>query len=82
VNAYLFIFLFNRGTTGNSSKSSNPTLDQQSSLSSIEEKSLASRCSISSNDNKSPIKQRQSTDILSTNIKTITIKKPTITKPK
>jgi hypothetical protein len=75
--------LFIRETTADNSKSSNPTLDQQSSLSSIEEKSLASRCSISSsNDNKSPIKERQSTDSLSTNIKTITIKKPTITKPK
>jgi hypothetical protein len=71
-------------TIADNSKSSNPTLDQQSSLSSVEEKPLASRCSIStSNENKSPIKQRQSTDTSSTNIKTITIiKKPTITKPK
>ena len=62
----------------NSKSSNTPTLDQQSSLSSIEEKSLASRCSISStNETKSPIKQRQSTDI-----KTNIIKKPTITKPK
>jgi hypothetical protein len=67
----------------NSKLSNTPILDQQSSLSSIEEKPLASRCSITStNETKSPIKQRQSTDTLTTNIKTNTIKKPTITKPK
>lgn len=79
-----FFLLFNRETTSDSSKSSNLNLDQQSSLSSVEEKPLASRCSMSSSNdnNKSPIKQRQSTETLSTNIKTISIKKPLITKTK
>ena len=86
----LLCFLFNRETTADSSKLSNSTLDQQSSLSSIEEKPLATRCTIptSSNDNnnnnnnKFPIKKRHSTEASSTSIKSTSLKKPIATKPK
>lgn len=71
--------------TPDTSKSSNSNPDPQSSLSSVEEKSLASRCTISSsNDNntKLPIKQRHSTDASPSNTKSTLLKKPTTPKSK
>ncbi|CAF3704242.1 unnamed protein product, partial [Adineta steineri] len=76
-------------TTPDSSKVSKPSVNQQSSLSVVEEKPLASRCTLPStndndnnNNNKPLIKQRHSTDTASTNSKLIPVKKPSITKTK
>ncbi|CAF1611709.1 unnamed protein product [Adineta ricciae] len=66
-------------------KSSKSNCDQQSSLNSIEEKPLASRCTISSSsdtNSKSSIKQRPSTDGSSSPTKSNPIKKPSLTKAK
>ncbi|UJR35760.1 hypothetical protein I4U23_028508 [Adineta vaga] len=75
-------------TKPDNSKSSKTNVDSQSSLNSIEEKSLASRCTISSsssnnnNTNKSPIKQRLSTDGSLSTTKSTSLKKPSLTKTK
>ena len=77
-------YLFNRKTTTDSSNISNESLDHQSSLSSIEEKPLATRCITSSSNtpmnNKASIKERYSTDPLSTNVKLTSLKKSMNTK--
>ncbi|CAF2527129.1 unnamed protein product [Rotaria sp. Silwood2] len=75
--------------TADSSKSSNLNHDHQSSSKTNEEKVFTSQCPTSSsndnnnnNNNKSSIKQRHSTDTLSTSIKLSSIKKPITTKIK